>query len=242
MNPNHFEAINTTISLEKSYMMEVLSITGMIIWQVPSGEYDRRVTIFCKERGKITALAKGARKPTGKLGAVSFPYCFGKFTLIPSRSFYIIKEAVIENYFEGLHQDYEGACYAAYFAEIACVCAQENNDEAEFLKLLYQTLRALLAENIPNRLVRVTYELKVLFLNGEIPHTLTPQDLSFAPPNHIEPLMRAYEHIFISKVQSLYTFSLSEEVRHDLERLTLSFVQIAWNYSFKSLAILKTLG
>ena len=45
-------------------MQEQVSVTGMILKAEPAGEYDRRVVILTKERGKLTAFAR--RQETGQ--------------------------------------------------------------------------------------------------------------------------------------------------------------------------------
>ncbi len=111
--------------------------------QSPVGEYDRRISILTKERGKLSAFAKGARKPGSRLAAATTPFSFGSFKLYEGRSSYTISEAEIQNYFETLRTDYVGACYGMYFAEVADYYTRENNDEREMMKLLYQSLRAV---------------------------------------------------------------------------------------------------
>ena len=143
-------------------MRETVTLTGMVLLSAPSGDYDRRLVLLTRERGKITAFSHGARKQGNPLMAASRPFCFGNFSLYEGRNAYNLQSAQITNYFDGLSTDMEAACYGSYFLETAAYFAQEN-----LLKLLYQSLRALLRPALPNRLVRRIFELKSMVINGE---------------------------------------------------------------------------
>ena len=129
-------------------MQELVNVTAIVLNSSPIGEYDRRVVLLTKERGKITAFAKGARRQTSKLIAATNLFAFGEFKLYPGRSSYTMTDAQIQNYFEELRIDFEGAYYGMFFLEVCDYYTRENNDEKEFLKLLYQSLKALLAKTL----------------------------------------------------------------------------------------------
>jgi len=80
-------------------MQESLYVTGIVLKQTPFGEYDRRVCLLTREKGKITAFARGARKPGNRLAAATNPFAFGSFRLYEGRNSYTISEAEIRNYF-----------------------------------------------------------------------------------------------------------------------------------------------
>lgn len=209
-------------------------MTGMILKQMPIGEYDRRICLLTKERGKISAFAKGARRPNSRLAAASNPFCFGTFKLYEGRNSYTVADAEIQNYFEELMTDYEGAYYGMYFAEVADYYTRENNDEREMLKLLYQSLRALCSSALKNPLVRVIFELKAIVVNGEYPGA--PADKNLA-----ESTLYALNYIEKTPVEKLYTFTVTDEIFKELQSVSTEYCRRFMDRSFKSLEILMTL-
>ena len=114
-------------------MQDFVIVTGMILQASPMGEYDRRVLVLTKERGKISAFAKGARRQNSKLTARTNPFCFGTFKLYEGKSSYNLVDAEITNYFDHFREDFEGAMYGMYFLDVADYYTRENNDEKTHL-------------------------------------------------------------------------------------------------------------
>nr|WP_297707320.1 DNA repair protein RecO [uncultured Butyrivibrio sp.] len=214
-------------------MEDFVIVRGIILKHAPTGDYDWVVTIFTAERGKITAFARSARKPNGKLSGLVEPFCFGTFKLFAGRNSYTIVEADIENYFEGFRGDLEGACYGTFFLELCSFYTRENNEDKELLNLLYISLRALLRDNIKNRLVRCIFELKALQIEGEYPGI--PQNESL-----MESTKYAMDYIEKSSISKLFSFSLTDEVLSELDMVTKRYREKYIDRPLKSLEMLET--
>ena len=215
-------------------MGQTVELTGLVLGAYPYGDYDKRLVVLTKERGKITVFAKGARRPNSSLLAVSKPFVFGEFSLYEGRSSFNLMQARVINYFDQLSMDMEGACYGCYFCEIAEYYTREANDEVQMLKLLYQSLRALTNKRIPKELVRYIYEMKTLVINGECPVEFERLELS---PSALYTL----QYIAAAPVEKLYTFTVTSEVLDELGRVMNRYRQQYLEGHFKSLDVLEAL-
>ena len=246
-------------------MGQTVTLTGMVLLVAPIGDYDKRLVLLTKERGKITAFAKGSRRQNSPLLAAASPFSFGAFTCFEGRTSYNLMQAEISNYFSGLSQDYEAAYYGFYFMEIADYYARENNDEAEMLRLLYATLRALMNAHIPNELIRYIFEWKSMVISGEYPQMFcctgcgVQEDLrAFVPAGDglvcknclsgskgavllLESTIYTYQYIASSTIEKLYSFTVSEDVLREMKRLQSRLCKIYMDKQFKSLDILESI-
>ena len=235
----------------------------MVLSATPIGENDKRVVILTKEKGKISAFAKGARRQNSPLMGVTNPFAFGEFELYEGRTSYNVMQASISNYFMELSADFEGAYYGFYFMEVADYYTKEYNDEREMLKLLYQSMRALASGKINRELVRYIFELKTLVINGEAPEVfrcancgVSDRSMVFSSKNHgliceecvgIAPdgiavsgaTVYTLQYIVSSTIEKLYTFAVSDEVLKELGVVLRQYTASHVDKSFKSLEILE---
>ena len=211
-------------------MREQISVTGMVLMAAPVGEYDRRLVILTCGRGKITAFARGVRRPGNQLMAAAAPFVFGKFLLYEGRDAYTLAGAEVENYFREIAGDMEAACYGSYFLEMADYYGRENIDATETLRLLYQSLRALLKPSVPNRLVKPVYELKLMEINGEY------RELPLGRLN--DSTLYAWQYVLAAPVDSLYTFTLTDQVLGEFVRCVEQNKERFIDKTFHSLDIL----
>ena len=231
-------------------MNQLTTMTGMILSAAPIGEYDKRVVILTKEKGKISAFAKGARRPNSPLAGACTPCNFGKFMLYEGRNSNTLQSAEIENYFAELRTDVEAAYYAFYFLEFADFYTREANDEREMLKLLYQTMRVLTKKIIPFELVRYVFQC-VRCGNRERPCVFSVKEgglvCSECGQNVYDGMrlntstLYAMQFIVGTPVEKLYTFTLSDEVLKELGKVMERYLDVYVDHRFKSLEILEQL-
>ena len=208
----------------------------MVLSAAPVGDYDKLVVLLTRERGKIRAFARGARRPGSALMAAANAFAFGEFQIYEGRTSYTMSQASIQNYFGELMTDFEGACYGQYFLEFADYYTRENADGSDFLKLAYQSLRALLVPSLPRKLVRYIYELKAMTYSGECPQTFEQfSDWNLNPSTEY-----ALQYVVAASVEKLYTFLLTEEVFAEFARVVTWLRKHYVEHRFKSLEILET--
>ncbi len=235
---------------------------------MPLGEYDKRIVILTKERGKISAFAKGARRQNSAFLACTQSFAFGKFELYEGRSSYNLSSATISEYFGDVIMNIEAAYYGVYFCELIDFFAQEFDDGSDMLNLLYVSLKALLKESIGIQLVRHIFELKLFVING-----LSPQVFQCVKCNKEKEIENYYmfssrsggllcsdcnseggdvirispstiytlQFIVGAPLSKLYSFTVSEEVLRELQRCMGQYRRLYIDKEIKSLKVIENM-
>lgn len=247
-------------------MSDLITVQGVVISAMPVGDYDKRIVLLTRERGKIAAFAKGARRQNSPFMAAANPFVFGNFTLFEGRSSYNLNQVSVTHHFVELAGEQPGIYYGYYFLELADYFGHEGTDEREMMNLLYVTVKALLNKNISNRLVRCVYELRAMAVQGLMPEFLNcavcgrelseKEELFFSQEAHgvigkeclgkvsdarrLSPAARyAMIYMVSAPMGKLYTFAVKEEVLRELEHHIQQYIYQNTDKKFKSLEILE---
>ena len=227
-------------------MSDLITVQGVVISAMPVGEYDKRIVLLTRERGKISAFAKGARRLNSPFMAAADPFVFGNFTLYEGRTSYNLNQVSVTHHFVELATMQPGVYYGYYFLELADYFGREGTDEKEMMNLLYVTIKAILNPHIEDRLVRCIYELRTMVIQGVMPQLfqcagcgieLTEEEtgeLFFSQDEHgilcadcsrmamdrkriSAAALYAMRYIAVSPPAKLYTFTVSENVLTELK-------------------------
>lgn len=241
----------------------LIQVQGVVISAMPIGEYDKRIVLLTKERGKISAFARGARKANSLYMAAANSFVFGEFTLYEGRNSYTLKDVKVLHQFVELASAQPEVYYGYYFLELAEYFASEGTQEREMINLLYVSIKALLNTGIENRLIRCVFELRIMTEQGLAPslfHCVScgreQQTEGFfsweqngvlcsACASGIKNALKlsgaalyTMQYIVTASLGKLYTFRVSEQVLTELESLIHTYVRYHVERNMKSLDIL----
>lgn len=211
--------------------MNDYQVTGIIIKSEPIGDYDRRLVLLTKEKGKISAFAKGALRPTNRFMGCVDPFIFGIFSLYAGSSSYSLTKVEVKNYFEGFRKDLNATFYGTYFLEIADYFGHENTDNVRLMRLLYRALTLLLDDSVSNDFVKTVYEMKAVMLEGLFP---IPDENEDFP----EGGRRAIRYVYEARAEDAFSFKVSDETFAELKKKTDSVCKNTFDKEFKSLSMI----
>ena len=118
------------------------SARALVLRVRPLGEKDRILTLFSAEKGRFSAVARGARSPKGKLAALSQPFVVARFLLAKGRNLDLVTQAQIET----AHPRLTGEALRSAWAIFGCELADhlpEDWPDAQGFELLLVFLNAL---------------------------------------------------------------------------------------------------
>lgn len=106
-------------------------------------EQDALVVVYSAHRGRLTLLARGAKKPQSKLAGHLEPLTLAEIMIIQGRGFDYIGSAVTRRAFPGIRADLNKLYYAGQAAAFYCRETQESIADQNLFRLFVSWLEAL---------------------------------------------------------------------------------------------------
>jgi DNA repair protein RecO (recombination protein O) len=136
-------------------------VSAVILRQRELGEADRILILYTRERGKLSAVAKGVRRPRSKFAASLQLFSRAQVQLAAGRTLEVVTQARALDICYQLRTDMARYAHASYVAELLDAVTEEGLADPPLFELLVETLSALDSGGEPTTLVRA-FELKLL--------------------------------------------------------------------------------
>lgn len=153
------------------------------------GEADRILTLYVRDRGKIGAIAKGARRITSRQGGHIELFAHAELLLARGRNLEVVTQAATVEAFRPIREDLVRTTYAYHLAELLDRMTEEGEPSPATFDLLRASLSALCDAEDPSLVARY-FELRLLGLQGYRPQLfhcsrcterLEPEGNAFSP-------------------------------------------------------------
>lgn len=149
--------------------MRTYSANAIVLRRINLGEKDRILTIYTKEHGKLSAVAKGARRPGSKLGGTSEPFTYSKMFLSTGRELDVLTQAEIKESFPNVKGQMATIAYGIYLLELVSHFVDERQPNPELFNTLLSSMYILESGADPEVTARY-FELHLLIMMGYEPH------------------------------------------------------------------------
>ena len=150
----------------------LITTEGFILKNRKYGETDSILTIFTRKAGKITAIAKGARKPKSNLLAGIQPFCYSELVIYKGKSLYTVSQCDPKEIFYPLREDLKKLSYAAYLVELVDAVTTEGQTNNRLFNLFGKTLYLLKKEDIEINTIVRAFEIKLMNYIGYRPQLI----------------------------------------------------------------------
>jgi len=141
---------------------------AVVLRRLSMGETDRVVTLFTRYKGKLGAVAKGARGPRSRLGGATEPFTYFHGLLSQGQNLDVLTQAEVQNSFPAVRRNLELVGYATYFLEVVDAGVEERQPTPELWDVLVGALSTLEGAETPDVLARA-FELHALRIMGYEP-------------------------------------------------------------------------
>lgn len=149
--------------------MRFLSTNAIVLRNFNQGEADRIVILYTEAQGKLSAMAKGARKPKNSLAPLTQLFAHSHLLLVKGRNFHIITQGKLKYNFPALVQDMKKFAFASSVLESLDRMTEEGEADKYIFDALLAHLYVMERAKDPE-LIAHSWELKLLSHLGYKPH------------------------------------------------------------------------
>jgi DNA repair protein RecO (recombination protein O) len=149
--------------------LPVYKANALVLHRINLGETDRILTLLCREAGKLSVVAKGARGPKSKLSGATELFTHSNLLLATGKSLDIISQGEIRESFPPLRVDLALMARATYLCELTDRLVEDREPNQDVFDLLLSALYLLQRKTDEPDVIVHAYELRLLTERGYAP-------------------------------------------------------------------------
>ena len=152
--------------------MQVFSTPAILLRRLDYGDFDVIITFFTLKSGKLTLIAKSAKKSTRRFAGIL--ELFSILDLVAGsgrgKGMPVLQEAVLKQPFSGIRSDFKKTAYASYWAELIYNWMEDNFKQDALYFLFAHVLSELDSGQTTAAALNILFQMRFLSLSGHRPH------------------------------------------------------------------------
>jgi DNA repair protein RecO (recombination protein O) len=151
--------------------MPVFSTPAILLRRLDYGDFDLILTFLSLERGKISLIAKSAKKSTKRFAGIL--ELFSLMEVVAGtgkgRGLAVLQEAALKSPFSTIRNDIRKTAYASYWCELLYKWVEENQKQAPLYYLLKHVLSQLDGGALAAAEISIFFQMRLLNISGHGP-------------------------------------------------------------------------
>lgn len=153
-------------------MRTILKTSAIMLRRIEHGDSDFIMTFLTCEQGKISVIAKSAKKSVKRFAGIL--ELFSELELVCTRgeksSLYFLKEAALKRQFGNIWRDVKKNAYASYWTELIRNWVEEGTPQHQIYHLFEHLLSALDTGRASAEELSILFQMRLLVLSGLCPN------------------------------------------------------------------------
>ncbi|MBN6186166.1 DNA repair protein RecO [Aneurinibacillus sp. BA2021] len=230
---------------------------GIVVRTTDYGEANKILTVYTREAGKISIMARGAKKSKSRFTAVSQLFTYGYFLYQVSSGMGSLTQGDLLNSFRAVREDLTKTAYAVYMAELLDRLTEAKEPNPYLFEMMLYALKWMEEGKDPEIVARL-FEMKMLYVAGcrpqftgcmscgamDVPYFVSMYEGGFVcqscqrqdasliavSPGTVK-ILRLLQHI---TMQQLGNVSVKPETKQQLRRVLYAFLEDCTGMHLKS--------
>ena len=151
--------------------MTSFSTPGIMLRRIDYGDYDLIITLMTREHGKISIIAKNAKKSVKRFSGIL--ELFSVLQVVGKKGrgkLPFLQEATLSLPFYSIRENIKKTAYASYFAEIINTWVEDKSPQKQLYDLLQHVLDALDRDVMPEEELSILFQMRFLMQAGLSPN------------------------------------------------------------------------
>ncbi|SDI94727.1 DNA repair protein RecO [Salimicrobium halophilum] len=143
-------------------------VEGVVIRTSDYGETHKIITLWTREKGKISVIARGAKKPKSRMSSVTQPFIYGNYLIYIGKGMGSMSQGEVIDSFRSVREDIVKAGYSSFACELADKLLEEREPDPFLFEQLLTTITYIDEGRDPD-IVTMIFELKIYRKAGFAP-------------------------------------------------------------------------